>query len=62
MLTSMDRFYLPRSLDRTKGGLRGFKPWFTDREIQIANTRVIRDDPAKREYQCVTRQIYILNS
>ncbi|KAF7974489.1 hypothetical protein HWV62_12042 [Athelia sp. TMB] len=44
-------FYLPRSLDRTKGGLRGFKSWFTEREIQIANTRVIRDDPAKRNYE-----------
>ncbi|KAF7974623.1 hypothetical protein HWV62_11602 [Athelia sp. TMB] len=42
---------LATCLDRTKGGLRGFKSWFTEREIQIANTRVIRDDPAKRNYE-----------
>ncbi|KZP33143.1 MFS general substrate transporter [Athelia psychrophila] len=47
----MTWFYLPRGVDRTKGGLRGFNPWFTEREIQIANTRVIRDDPAKRNYE-----------
>ncbi len=34
------RFYLPRNVARTKGGLRGFKPWFTDRQAQIAVTRV----------------------
>lgn len=37
----------------TKGGLRGFKPWFDERQVQIAVTRVIRDDPAKRQYEYV---------
>ena len=45
------RFYLPRSAARTKGGIRGFKPWFDDRQILIAVTRVVRDDPAKRRYE-----------
>jgi len=50
-------FYLPRTVRTTKGGLRGFKPWFTDRQIQIAVTRVIRDDRSKREYEKrVTRE------
>ncbi|KLO15595.1 MFS general substrate transporter [Schizopora paradoxa] len=44
-------FYLPRNVARTKGGLRGFKPWFTDRQAKIAVTRVVRDDPAKRLYE-----------
>ncbi|KAF7335238.1 MFS general substrate transporter [Mycena sanguinolenta] len=44
-------FYLPRNVASTRGGLRGAKPWFTDRQIQIAVTRVIRDDQAKREYE-----------
>ncbi|KAF8207821.1 MFS general substrate transporter [Mycena galopus ATCC 62051] len=44
-------FYLPRNVASTKGGLRGFKPWFTPRQIQIAVTRVIRDDQAKRDYE-----------
>ncbi|KAJ7461924.1 MFS general substrate transporter [Mycena latifolia] len=44
-------FYLPRNVDNTRGGLRGFKPWFTPRQIQIAVTRVIRDDQSKREYE-----------
>ncbi|KAJ7265347.1 MFS general substrate transporter [Mycena haematopus] len=44
-------FYLPRNVATTSGGLRGSKPWFTDRQIQIAVTRVIRDDQAKREYE-----------
>jgi len=46
-------FYLPRNATRTKGGIRGFKPWFDERQIQIAVTRVIRDDPAKRYYETV---------
>jgi len=46
-------FYLPKNVARTKGGLRGFKPWFTDRQAQIAVTRVIRDDPAKRHYESI---------
>ncbi|KAJ7919581.1 MFS general substrate transporter [Mycena leptocephala] len=44
-------FYLPRTVARTQGGLRGFKPWFTPRQVQIAVTRVIRDDQSKREYE-----------
>jgi len=44
-------FYLPLNAATTKGGLRGFKPWFTERQVQIAVTRVIRDDPAKRHYE-----------
>ncbi|KAJ6560144.1 MFS general substrate transporter [Mycena capillaripes] len=53
-------FYLPRNVATTQGGLRGFKPWFTQREIQIAVTRVIRDDQAKREYEKrVTRADFI---
>lgn len=52
-LKYLERFYLPRAVWKTKGGLRGFKPWFNERQIQIAVTRVIRDDPAKRLYECV---------
>ncbi|KAJ6626031.1 MFS general substrate transporter [Mycena sp. CBHHK59/15] len=44
-------FYLPRNVASTQGGLRGFKPWFTPRQVQIAVTRVIRDDRSKREYE-----------
>ncbi len=50
---SFVRFYLPLNAATTKGGLRGFKPWFTERQVQIAVTRVIRDDPAKRHYEYV---------
>jgi hypothetical protein len=50
-LTICCRFYLPRNVTSTKGGLRGFKPWFTPRQVQIAVTRVIRDDQSKREYE-----------
>ncbi|KAJ7075362.1 MFS general substrate transporter [Mycena crocata] len=44
-------FYLPRNVASTQGGLRGFKPWFTPRQVQIAVTRVIKDDQSKREYE-----------
>ncbi|EJD04828.1 MFS general substrate transporter [Fomitiporia mediterranea MF3/22] len=44
-------FYLPRNAARTKGGIRGFKSWFDERQVQIAVTRVVRDDPAKRIYE-----------
>ncbi|KAL0952593.1 hypothetical protein HGRIS_006848 [Hohenbuehelia grisea] len=44
-------FYLPRNVASTQGGIRGLKPWFTDRQIQIAVTRVVRDDPSKRVYE-----------
>ncbi|KIP07206.1 hypothetical protein PHLGIDRAFT_13341 [Phlebiopsis gigantea 11061_1 CR5-6] len=43
-------FYLPRNAARTKGGIRGFKPWFDERQVLIAVTRVVRDDPAKKRY------------
>ncbi|KAJ7191161.1 hypothetical protein B0H12DRAFT_1246325 [Mycena haematopus] len=56
-LELLSTFYLPRNVATTSGGLRGFKPWFTDRQVQIAVTRVIRDDQAKREYEKrVTRE------
>ena len=48
-----NRFYLPVHASRTKGGIRGFKPWFDERQVQIAVTRVIRDDPAKKVYEYV---------
>ena len=48
---TLHRFYLPKNAARTKGGLRGFKPWFDERQVQIAVTRVVRDDPAKRVYE-----------
>ncbi|KAJ7574870.1 MFS general substrate transporter [Mycena floridula] len=44
-------FYLPVDLRHTRGGIRGFKPWFTERQLLIAETRVVRDDPSKRIYQ-----------
>ncbi|KAF8588996.1 MFS general substrate transporter [Ramaria rubella] len=47
----LHRFYLPRNATSTRGGLRGFRPWFTERQIHIAVTRIIRDDPAKRYYE-----------
>jgi MFS family permease len=40
-------FYLPPSPTQTKGGLRGRKGWFTEREEIILVTRVVRDDPSK---------------
>ena len=47
------RFYLPKNAATTKGGLRGRKPWFDDRQVQISVTRVIRDDIAKKKYESV---------
>ncbi|KAF5363117.1 hypothetical protein D9757_011723 [Collybiopsis confluens] len=44
-------FYLPRNVSRTKGGIRGWKAWFSDREVYIAVTRIVRDDPSKRVYE-----------
>ncbi|KAJ8462397.1 hypothetical protein ONZ45_g17951 [Pleurotus djamor] len=41
-------FYLPRHVAHTAGGLRGKRPWFTERQVQISVTRVVRDDIAKR--------------
>ena len=45
------RFYLPRDLTETRGGLRGQKSWLTARQTQIAVTRVIRDDISKQSYE-----------
>ncbi|KIK66417.1 hypothetical protein GYMLUDRAFT_193056 [Collybiopsis luxurians FD-317 M1] len=44
-------FYLPRNATRTNGGIRGWKPWFSEREVRIAVTRIVRDDPSKRVYE-----------
>ncbi|KAJ3982593.1 MFS general substrate transporter [Lentinula detonsa] len=44
-------FYLPRNAMLTKGGIRGLKPWFDARQVQIAVTRIVRDDPSKRLYE-----------
>jgi hypothetical protein len=47
--------YLPASLTRTDRLLFGKKPWFTERELQIAVTRLIRDDLTKSEqYRHIT--------
>ncbi|KAJ3727399.1 MFS general substrate transporter [Lentinula raphanica] len=45
------RFYLPRNAALTKGGIRGLKPWFDARQVRIAVTRIVRDDPSKRLYE-----------
>ncbi|ORY94142.1 major facilitator superfamily domain-containing protein [Syncephalastrum racemosum] len=42
-------FFLPASPSKTAGGVRGRKGWFTEREIHIAVTRLIRDDLSKTE-------------
>ncbi|KAJ6554270.1 MFS general substrate transporter [Mycena capillaripes] len=42
-------FSLPRDAMHT--GMNGFKPWFSERQVQIAVTRVIRDDVSKRAYE-----------
>ncbi|TFK33567.1 MFS general substrate transporter [Crucibulum laeve] len=44
-------FYLPRNLAHTKGGIRGSKSWFDEKQVQIAVTRVIHDDLSKRIYE-----------
>ncbi|KAJ4480827.1 major facilitator superfamily domain-containing protein [Lentinula aciculospora] len=44
-------FYLSRNTTLTKGGIRGWKPWFNERQVQIAVTRIVRDDPSKRVYE-----------
>ncbi|KAJ4463468.1 MFS general substrate transporter [Lentinula lateritia] len=44
-------FYLPRNATLTKGGIRGWKPWFDERQVRIAVTRIVRDDPSKRLYE-----------
>ncbi|KAI5121464.1 hypothetical protein M0805_003921 [Coniferiporia weirii] len=55
-------FYLPVSASRTKGGIRGWKPWFNERQIQIAVTRVIRDDITKKKYETKVTWIDIKDS
>ncbi|KAK0457029.1 MFS general substrate transporter [Desarmillaria tabescens] len=44
-------FYLPRNITQTVGGLRGWKPWFDEKELCIGVTRVVRDDISKRVYE-----------
>ncbi|KAK9470909.1 phthalate transporter [Dipodascopsis tothii] len=40
-------FLMPASPTQTKGGLRGKRGWFSEREETIMVNRVIRDDPSK---------------
>lgn len=40
-------FYVPAGPSKTAGLLRGKSGWFTEREKQIAVTRIIRDDKSK---------------
>ncbi|KAG2197908.1 hypothetical protein INT46_003215 [Mucor plumbeus] len=48
-------FYVPGSPATTAGLLRGKNGWFTERERNIAVTRVIRDDKTKKEqYERIT--------
>lgn len=48
-------FYLPASLSTTDKLIFGRKSWFTERETQIAVTRIIRDDLTKTgQYSQVT--------
>ncbi|KAK9765012.1 hypothetical protein K7432_006995 [Basidiobolus ranarum] len=49
LVAVLTALYLPITPLKTKGLLRGHKPWFTEREAQILVTRLIRDDPAKAE-------------
>ncbi|KAJ4463463.1 MFS general substrate transporter [Lentinula lateritia] len=44
-------FYLPRNTTLTKGGIRGWKPWFDERQVRITVTRIVQDDPSKRLYE-----------
>lgn len=51
----MYSFYVPGSPISTAGLLRGKNGWFTERERNIAVTRIIRDDKSKKEqYERVT--------
>ncbi|KAF9045085.1 major facilitator superfamily domain-containing protein [Panaeolus papilionaceus] len=43
-------YYLPFDTTATRGGFRGSNAWFTERQIQISITRIIRDDVSKRSY------------
>ncbi|CAO3630600.1 unnamed protein product [Cunninghamella blakesleeana] len=48
-------FYLPSNPLNTNVWLRGKKPWLTEREAQIAVTRLIRDDLTKKDqYKRIT--------
>ncbi|PBK68434.1 MFS general substrate transporter [Armillaria solidipes] len=44
-------FYLLRNIAQTVGGLRGLKPWFDERQLQIGVMRVIQDDISKCVYE-----------
>ncbi|KAF8154300.1 MFS general substrate transporter [Crassisporium funariophilum] len=48
-------FYLPRNITKTKGGLRGPEAWLAHRQVQIAVTRVIRDDVSKKSYDRIVQ-------
>lgn len=53
--TIYNSFYVPGSPATTAGLLRGKHGWFTERERDIAVTRVIRDDKTKKEqYERIT--------
>ena len=43
--------YLPVNTVRTEGGLRGASPWFTEKQVGISVTRLVRDDVSKRQYE-----------
>ncbi|KAF9442274.1 MFS general substrate transporter [Macrolepiota fuliginosa MF-IS2] len=51
IVAALTWFYLPQNLENTRGGLRGRLPWFTDRELKIAVTRIIKDDLSKSSYE-----------
>lgn len=47
ILTSCNSFYIPGGPFKTSGLLRGKNGWFTERQAQIAVSRLIRDDKSK---------------
>ncbi|PPQ99394.1 hypothetical protein CVT24_005377 [Panaeolus cyanescens] len=50
-INALVRYYLPIDSTTTRGGFRGSNSWFTERQVQIAVTRIIRDDISKRSYE-----------
>jgi len=53
LLTDTPRYYLPVNTIHTKGGLRGPHSWFTEKQVYISVTRLVRDDISKRSYEYV---------